>query len=212
MNHAPPSGPPGAPPSETFEKPIDQETRRYLLRNLLYLGIGVLALVVLAAAAQRLFGEQLRATSHWLTDTGGYLGVGVTIWVIDTFTLPMSPDVILAFAAHDGSRLNHGAALAVICAASVLAGNTGFYLARWIGDRKWVRRKLAKNYDRGHRLFQRFGVWAVVIAGLTPVPFSVICWLAGVYQMSPTKLFFATWSRIPRFVGWYFIIRFGFSL
>jgi membrane protein YqaA with SNARE-associated domain len=194
------------------DAPIDDSTRRFLLRNLLYLGIGVVVIVVVAALAQHLAGEQLERASRWLTQHGGYAGVFLSIWAIDTFTLPVSPDLILAFVAHEGSALSHPIALAVICAASVIAGNMGYYLARRIGAWRPVRRKLAKNYDKGRALFQRFGVWAVVVAGLTPVPFSIICWLAGIYNMPPIRLFFATFSRIPRFVGWYYLIRFGFSL
>lgn len=212
-DHAHPSPTPERPPpSESFAKPVDEGTRRYLLKNLLYLVIGVVALVVLAALAQRLFGKQLAQASQWLTTTGGYPGVFLSIWAIDTFTLPISPDVILAFVAHEGGRLDHQTALAVICAASIVAGNTGYYLARWLGNSKWVMRKLAKNYERGHALFSRYGVWAVVIAGITPVPFSIVCWLAGLYRMPRLPLFLATWSRIPRFIGWYYVIRFGFSL
>jgi membrane protein YqaA with SNARE-associated domain len=183
-----------------------------LLRNLLYLGIAVLLIIVLAALAQRLLGEQLERASAWLTNHGGYAGVFLSIWAIDTFTLPVSPDLILAFVAHEGSQLSHPVALGVICAASIIAGNMGFYLARRIGAWRPLRRKLAKNFEKGRALFQRFGVWAIVVAGLTPLPFSIVCWLAGIYHMPPVRLFFATFSRIPRFIGWYYLIRLGFSL
>jgi len=198
--------------SEANGGQLDASTRRYLLRNLAYLVVGIVALVALAATAEHLFGAEVQAASSWLTHKGGYPGVALAIWLIDTFTVPMSPDVVLAFVAHSGSSLNHALALTVICIASVLAGNSGYYLARWLSTWSWLRRRLERSFDKGHALFARFGVWAVVIAGLTPVPFSVVCWLAGVYRMSPGRLFLATFSRVPRFVGWYYLIRLGFSL
>lgn len=198
-------------PSETFDKEPDA-AHSYLVRNLIYLVVGVVGLVGLAYLAQRHLGQHLELASRWLTTTAGYPGVFVSIWLIDTFTLPISPDVILAFVAHRGSSLHAATALVVICVASIVAGNTGYYLARGIGHWPFIQRRLARSYEKGHKLFERFGVWTVVIAGLTPVPFSIVCWFAGLYDMKPWPLFWATLSRIPRFVGWFYLLRLGFSL
>jgi len=200
-----------AAPGETFHKEPDA-ARSYLVRNLIYMVVGVVILVGLAYVAQRYLGHHLEAASRRLTNTAGYPGVFVSIWLIDTFTLPISPDVILAFVAHEGSTLSAPLALTVICVASITAGNTGYYLAKRIGNWGFIQRRLAKSYRKGHKLFERFGVWTVVIAGLTPLPFSIVCWFAGLYEMKPWPLFWATWSRIPRFVGWYYLLRLGFSL
>lgn len=201
----PPQGAPG-------EALAEESSGRFLLRNIAYTLFGMLVVIALLAGARHLLGDRLAVASHWLTTRGGYAGVFLSTWAIDTFTLPVSPDIILAFVAHEGGKLDHVLSLALICVASVAGGNTGFYLARRLGRLRWVERRLAKSYRSGQRLFQRFGVWAVVIAGLTPVPFSIVCWLAGLYHMSAFKFFLATLSRIPRFVGWYYVIRFGFSL
>jgi membrane protein YqaA with SNARE-associated domain len=200
-----------AAPSESFQKEPDA-VRSYMIRNLIYLVVGVVALVGLAYLAQRYLGHHLEAASRWLTNTGGYSGVFISIWLIDTFTLPVSPDMILAFVAHKGSTLNTPVALVVICIASIAAGNTGYHLAKRIGDWPFIQRRLAKSYKKGHKLFDRFGVWTVVIAGITPLPFSIVCWFAGLYEMKSWPFFLATLSRIPRFIGWYYLLRLGFSL
>jgi len=200
-----------AAPGGSFQKEPDV-MRSYLVRNLIYLVVGIVLLVGLAYIAQRYLGQHLETGSRWLTDTAGYPGVFVSIWLIDTFTLPISPDVILAIVAHKGSTLHTPTALVVICVASIAAGNSGYYLAKRIGHWSFIQRRLAKSYTKGHKLFKRFGVWTVVIAGLTPIPFSIVCWFAGLYGMKPWPLFWATWSRIPRFIGWYYLLRLGFSL
>lgn len=220
LNHKPAPAPSDDPapkvrdaaPSESFQKEPDDAMRSYLVRNLIYLVVSVVLLVGLAYVAQRYLGHHLEAASRWLTDTAGYPGVFLSIWLIDTFTMPISPDVILAFVAHKGSTLHTPTALVVICVASITAGNTGYYLAKRIGNWRFIQRRLAKSYKRGHKLFERFGVWTVVIAGLTPVPFSIVCWFAGLYKMKPVPLLLATLSRIPRFIGWYYLLRLGFTL
>lgn len=200
------------PVPEVSPEADEVSTRRFIVKSLLYLGAAALIFIAVAAVAQRLLGHHLTSASEWLTVKGGYPALFLSVWAIDTFTIPFSPDIILAFVAHKGSQLPHVNALAVISVASILAGNTGYYVARWLESTNWVRRRLAKNHRRGKAMFERFGVWAVVIAGFSPVPFSLVCWLAGLYHMNRFKFFLATLSRIPRFVGWYYVIRFGFSL
>ena len=208
-----PHKPEPSPITETIVKPPSEvDTRSYLKRNLLWLVIGVVVIVVLAYLSQRLLGHRLEAASRFLTQTLGYPGVFLTIWLIDTFTLPMPPDLVLAFVAHDGSSLDITTALAVICLASVIAGNSGYWIARRLGQTEWLRRRLSNSFSKGHALFEKWGVWSVVVAGLTPVPFSIVCWFAGLYRMPTVPFALATLSRIPRFIGWYYLLRLGFSL
>lgn len=189
-----------------------QLAKEYLRRNLRILVVAVVIILGLAMLAKWLLGEQLDLAIHYLTDRFGYAGPTVAVWIIDTFTLPISPDFILAVIAHPGSRLDPVLALSLISVASMVAGMCAYSLARLLAQVEWVQRRLARSSTRGHALFSRYGVWAVVIAGLTPIPFSIVCWLAGLYRMRPLPLALATVSRIPRMVAWFFLLRAGFSI
>lgn len=188
------------------------DARGYLKRSLLILAVSVAVIVLLAYLARMLLGARLESASRYLTDTLGYFGVFLTIWTIDTFTLPVSPDFVLAFVAHPGSQLDTVQSLVAVCAASVIGGICAYYLSRWIGKTRFVWRLLKRRYAHGHALFEYYGVWTVVIAGLTPIPFSIVCWFAGLYRMAAVPLALACLSRIPRFVAWFYLIKLGYSL
>lgn len=199
-------------PEPLPDAPTDQATRAYLRRNLLILAVTVVVFVLLVWAAKTYIGPHLERVSRYMTDTFGYPGVFVMTWLIDTFTLPAPPDVVLVFIAHPRSPLDPHIALALVSIASVLAGICAFLIARRVGRIQWIQRRLERSFDKGHALFERYGVWTVVIAGLTPIPFSIVCWLAGIYRMALLPLALACLSRIPRFIGWYYLIKLGYSL
>ncbi|MBV9108396.1 MAG: hypothetical protein JO306_03190 [Gemmatimonadetes bacterium] len=61
--------------------------------------------------------------------------------------------------------------------------------------------------DFGYRL-----LWAVALGTLAPVPYSVLCYAAGLYRI-PYMLFSAfTLLRVPRLLFFYLIIRTGWGL
>ncbi len=66
--------------------------------------------------------------------------------------------------------------------------------------------------ENGRELIRKYGGWAVVIAGLTPVPFSTVCWIAGLLELPPHTVLLATASRIPRIIIYYLLIQAGVSL
>lgn len=190
----------------------EKATLRYMRRSLVILGIAVVVIFGLAWLAKELLGSELEAATSWLTNAVGYPGVFLGVWVVDTFTLPISPDLILAVIANPGSSLNTWLALTVMCIASISGGHVAYFLARRVGRVAWVQRHLHRSLPQGRALFKRFGFWAVAIAGLTPVPFSIVCWFAGLYEMRLGSFSAATLARIPRFIGWYYLILLGYSL
>ena len=58
----------------------------------------------------------------------------------------------------------------------------------------------------------KYGIWAVIVAAITPIPFSPVCWIAGMLEMDYKQFLVASLWRIPRFMIWYVIFSLGFSL
>jgi len=58
-----------------------------------------------------------------------------------------------------------------------------------------------KHFVKGEALFNRFGAVAVFAAAVTPIPFKVVCWLAGIFEMRRTPFLIAAFAgRFPRFM------------
>ncbi len=64
-------------------------------------------------------------------------------------------------------------------AALTLAAGIDCLLGRRLAPRvrPWLARQ--RGYARCERLLARHGVWAVGLSAVTPLPFSLVCWVAG---------------------------------
>jgi membrane protein YqaA with SNARE-associated domain len=82
-----------------------------------------------------------------------------------------------------------------------MGGMTGYYLGRWYGP--WRFRKIfgSKMLRKGRNLFRDHGALAIFVAGVSPIPYSAVCWIGGIYNMSLLKVVLASWvSRTLRYL------------
>ena len=93
--------------------------------------------------------------------------------VAESFFFPIPPDILLI--ALVLSNPDHGIWLAAVTTAgSVLGGGIGYFIGLW-GGRPILQRFVAeKTIGNIQRQFDRFGGWAVGVAGFTPIPYKVL--------------------------------------
>lgn len=125
----------------------------------------------------------------WLHDLSEWLlgfaesGWAIGILVVSTFTEsifnPIPPDPLLIAIAV--LQPHNAIWLALIATAASVAGA---FVGHWLGGR--VGRPIAdrlfpeKYIARAELMFVRYGVWAVLVAAFTPVPYKVFAILAGI--------------------------------
>lgn len=193
--------PEGVPPQ------IDSEPS---LRPVIFQTIGVtIAIFVAIALAAVFLREPLEAFAHWVVTELGLGGVFLGVLATDAFTIPIPPDTYLFVAV--ASHAPVAPMLAVCCAGSIIAGSIAYRIGPYIQRLPFLRARLERFRTRGERLFLRYGMWTVAIAALTPIPFSVTCWLAGIYRMPYRGFVIATFARIPRLLAYYALFRLGWS-
>ncbi|TVR68612.1 MAG: hypothetical protein EA427_09890 [Spirochaetaceae bacterium] len=143
-----------------------------------------------------------------LARRGGLPGVFVFVLVVDTFTVPASLDLLFPF--------TRGwvpfPLLSVMSVASIMGGTLGYWIGRLLYHLPFVRRTVAGYYARGVRIIGRYGYWGVVLAALTPLPFSTVSWIAGMVRLPFQRFFLAALWRIPRVVGYWFLLQAGLLL
>jgi len=167
--------------------------------------IGSIAFLVIVVYFSKIYLEaELETLGRLFVEKFGIAGMFIGVYFNDTFIVPMTPDLFLGLLIVAGRHQALG--LTVIAIASVLGGWSGYKIGEKLSTWRLVQ-KLVRNFQaQGENLFRRFGIWTVVIAGLTPIPFSTVCWLAGMFHMNWLKFFLAALSRIPRMIIWYFLI------
>jgi len=127
----------------------------------------------------------------------GYLGIFI-ISFTESIIQPVPPDPFITGATAFGLSPFISAFIAAV--ASVLGGSVGYFLGKFLGEP--VAKKIIKEhyYQKGEELFNKYGIYAILVGALTPVPYKVICWMAGTFEMNFVKFFIASFvGRFPRF-------------
>lgn len=189
--------------------PTDAQ-RRAELRGLLLRLLGMILLFFAAVLAlARLYREPLQRLGASFVERFGLGGLFAGTFVADAFSCPIPPQFYLLTAITSGR--DQALPVAVILLASVLAGLTAYTLAGRLVHVAFFRRLLERTQAGVERVFRRWGPWAIVIAGFSPLPYSGLCYTAGLYRM-PRRLFgLFLLLRVPRLLLYYAALRAGWA-
>ncbi len=156
------------------------------------------AFIVITFVLFIIFKSEVKIFAQNLFKHYGFLGLAGFVIIMDTFIQPISPDLIIAGSTLGGANLVFAALIGGV--SSLIAGVIGYNIGkRLIGKRKKSSYS-SNNLLKGKILFRKYGIWAVAIGALSPVPYSAICWSAGAYGMLFRKFLITSFcTRIPRF-------------
>ncbi len=163
--------------------------------------------IIVYAIALFFIRDQYHVIGLWVISHLGFSGLALFVLVTDMFIVPMSVDIIFPFVLEWNPVL----LLTTMSLASAAGGIGGYWIGRLLGHLKIIKAITARFSSDGERLINIYGGWAVVIAGLTPIPFSTVCWLAGMLKVNFYYFMLATLSRIPRMIIYYLAIRGGLA-
>ena len=207
---APPDPSPASPSPDLTAGPTPGATGGEALRLGLRLLVGLVVVFGAVAVAARVFRAPLQALGTAFVERFGLLGMFVGSFLSDAFTVPIPPQFYLLTAVASGQP--QLPAVVVCCTASILGGALAYRLATPLSRLGVFRRLLDRTRPHADRLFARWGRWSAVVAGFSPLPFSGLCYTAGLYRM-PLPLFAVFLVlRVPRILVIYAAIRAGWSL
>ena len=137
--------------------------------------------------------------------------VAAGAFIADGFHFPVPPQfyMLLATAAHSDPL----AILAATTVGSLLGGTSGYFVARRLGHIKALSRWLERVAGKaGDVLGRRYPYRSAVLASLSPMAFSVLCYLAGLFGVRRGPLLVLLALRVPKIALYYYLVRFGWSL
>ncbi len=162
------------------------------------------------ALAGHFYGPALRSLALAFVRHFGLGGFFLGTFLADGFHFPIAPQFyLLAVVSSGGDPI---VPLAVICTASIAAGHVAYRVGGTLTRFAFFRRLLARSRGRVDRLFARYGIWAIAVGSVTPVPYSVLCYLSGLYRVDYRLFSLLTLLRIPRLLFFYFLFRWGLRL
>jgi len=141
----------------------------------------------------------LYAIAESLVSHYGYVGIFL-ISFTEAFIQPIPPDVFIIGASYFG--LNPIITAIVATVGTTLGGIFGYFLGYKLGHPIFVKIFGEKHLKKGEEFFDKYGVYGVVLAGFSPLPYKVIAWLAGIFEMDLTLFAIGTIvGRLPRFLA-----------
>lgn len=196
-----PSAPPAAAPAATSTR----ETVKLVAQTVVPLAVVFLA-VSLAAAG---FRPELSALGTAFVTRFGYPGMALGAFVSDAFNFPIPPQFYLLTAVAAGAP--QVPSVVVVCVSSVIAANVAYAVAGYLARIPFVRRRIEASRPRIDPLFARYGYYAVAIGAMSPIPFSLLCYVAGLYRVPYRIYAVLVLMRIPRLLVFYALIRLGWA-
>ncbi len=132
----------------------------------------------------------------------GVRGVAIYVYLVDLLVIPLSVDFIWAFV----MSWNPLTAILVMGTSSVAGALSAYLIGRLVGlippIKRWVMKASGTHAEE---LINKYGVWGIVVSGLTPLPYSTICTVAGVVKLNPYLFFLGSLVRYLRMAIYYFI-------
>ena len=169
--------------------------------------LGVVFVGVSLVAA--LFRPQLRALGEAFVHRFGYAGMAFGAFLSDAFNFPIPPQFYMLTAVAAGAP--QVPSVAVVCVASVLAANVAYFVAGSLARVPFVARRIEAARPTIDPLFAKYGYYAVAIGAMSPIPFSLLCYVAGLYKVPYRIYAVLVLMRVPRLLVFYALIRMGWG-
>ena len=140
-------------------------------------------------AATTVLHDLKRWLVAWADSPAGPAALAV-LTASESIFFPLPPDPLLIALA-----LRNPDAALLLALLTTLASVAGGVVGHWLGGRfgrPLLRRLHSEKVERVEAMFVRYGFWAIVIAGLTPIPYKVFTISAGVFAVPRTQFVLAS--------------------
>lgn len=84
---------------------------------------------------------------------------------------------------------------------SVLGALTAHYFGSKLGKPIFIKIFSEEKFEKGKTFMEKWGTWSVIFVAITPLPFKVIAWMAGILHMNTLTFIIASIiGRATRFI------------
>ena len=181
------------------DEDLGHPTRRDIIVGCVRLFVGFAGLIAIVAFVGWRFRSELEHFGRWFVERFGAAGMAGGAFLADGLHFPLPPQFYLLTGIAGG----YGTlpALACVLAGSITGGFVAFALARRVAGVPFFERRFSTTRHVLRRLLRARGkTWGLVIAGLLPVSFFVLCVLGGMMGLRYRDYAILGLMRIPRLV------------
>jgi membrane protein YqaA with SNARE-associated domain len=192
------------PPKHQNELSQNVELRKLLLHTI----ISIFIVVGLVFALAYFFRSTLLSYSQIFVHQFGYAGLFLGMLLSDSLPAFVPPDAFLMLAVSGG--MPHLPTLFFMSTGSIFGGCISYFIGRYIIPKFHLGRNFVLHFeDKFLPYVRRYGFWAVVLAALTPIPYSWMAYTVGTFKMRFSLFFLGSLFRIVRMTVYFYAMLAG---
>ncbi|MCD6566023.1 MAG: hypothetical protein J7K53_08765 [Bacteroidales bacterium] len=116
------------------------------------------------------------------------------------------PEFFMLWSLQYTNPLHYGLIVLLLAVISYMAGVLGYWIGVFFNRTRWYRYLHEKFLYKYHGTANRFGLYLIAVASMTPIPFSAICMIVGSARYPFKKLLLYACFRFVRFGLYSFLI------
>jgi membrane protein YqaA with SNARE-associated domain len=187
------------------KKPLIGEKGKFLIKNILkgflYLGL----LVALFFLIRHSFTEEQRL--EWFGSIYNNPKVVMTIFVGSEILFGIvPPEIFMLWSLETGWLGPYFISIGILSVISYGAGFFNFSVGRLINHNSSFLQSKNKFITKYRNMFSKYGAYMVIVASVSPIPFSAIALLGGAGGMARKEYLLYSLLRIVRFFVYAYII------
>lgn len=169
--------------------------------------IATIGIVVVVGGLAILFRDELTAVGKVFVENFGGWGIVLGYVLPDGLAVPL-PNVAFSFFGFHGG-MGYWEVVAWSTVGTLIGGSVGWSVGRLLQKTRGFQKIMQKRGREVHLLFKRYGTIALIIAAITPIPYSIACWAAGAAGMSFLRFFLISLTRFIYVVMYVWLITEG---
>jgi len=183
----------------------DSGRTRFLLKNMLTGLIWLAGIILLFYYFKQITGVDFQALIDKHADRPMLI---LSIFLLSEVVFGIiPPEIFMIWAAGSEDFASYPLIMAMLASISYAAGIVGYFFGRHLhGSRAYayLERGILRSYIP---VLKRYGFFLIIVAALTPVPFSAICILVGAVQYPMQRFLLFSSFRFLRFTAYAWIIH-----
>lgn len=187
------------------KKPILNDKTLFLIRNILKGFLYLAVLIVIFFLIKSYFSEHERM--EWFGRIYDNVLLVMSVFVASEILFGIiPPEVFMLWSLQTGLIGSYFTSIGLLSIISYLAGFTNFTIGVFAKDKRKILNSRKKIVQKYRMLFQKYGTHLIIVACVSPLPFSAISLLAGAGGMDKAKYLLYSLLRIVRFFVYAYIL------
>ncbi len=185
---------------------MEQEIKSLIYKSIYW----IIGLLVVIFGISIFLREPISQISKTFVENFGILGVGLGIALSDALPGILLPDAFLVFGI--AGNLPDIQIILASGIGSLIGGSLSYIQGGYIIPKVKIGKEfIDKHEEKLIPYVEKYGIWAVVLASITPLPYSWMAILVGSFKMPFYKFILASLFRVIRFVIYFYAIKLGWT-